>query len=178
MLTGCNTPDSLVRPFIPRHFSYSRIEIEKRIHDRWRYEKKVLGVFEVKIDSPKVRLLPESNRLRCAFNMTLRRPFSSNVVKGTITVAGMLRFDNASRTISLVNTEVEAMDAEGLPVNDPVLQTISALFGGTLTDIKLYELKSEDLRFAGVQFDPIQFTVKPDEVEVELEARSKHPAEE
>jgi Protein of unknown function (DUF1439) len=174
-MTGCSTSkEYVVSALLPRHFFYSQAEIQKKIAEKWHVDQKVLQLFEVKIDSPEISLQAEHNRLRGSFHLVIRRPFSSRPIEGRLRVAGKLRFDSPSRTIQLIQTQVEAIDAEGFSFQDPVLQTISDLFGGTLTDIPLYTLKPEDLNYAGVQFDPIHFTVKSDGVDVELEPRSKH----
>jgi hypothetical protein len=86
---------------------------------------------------------------------------------------GRLKFDPISRSIVLVDTHVDALNAQGEASNDPLLKTIAGLFGGTLTDIKLYEMKPEDLRYGGVLFDPVAFTVKEKGVDVELQPRTE-----
>ncbi len=172
MLTGCDLHDRVVEAVIPKHIFYTRADIQKRIAEHWNVNKKSLG-FEVKIDSPQIDLVPDENRLKCIFKLNIRPPLSYRELRGSVVVSGALRFDASSRKIYLVNTEIIAINSEGSPFDVPVVQMISGLLGGTLTDIKLYELKPEDLRFAGVVFDPIGFTVKEKGIEVLLEPHHK-----
>lgn len=173
VMVGCRPTDAVVEALMPRHFFFSREEIQAKIAERWNFDKKVLGLFQLKIDTPVVSLSPESNRLRCAFKLLLRRPLGSNL-EGGLTVLGRLKFDPISRSIVLVDTHVDALNAQGEASNDPLLKTIAGLFGGTLTDIKLYEMKPEDLRYGGVLFDPVAFTVKEKGVDVELQPRTEN----
>ncbi|MES2208088.1 MAG: DUF1439 domain-containing protein [Pseudomonadota bacterium] len=172
VLAGCDFHDRVVEAVIPQHIFYTRTDIQKRIAERWNVDKKSLG-FAIKIDSPQIELVPDTNRLKCSFKLSIRPPLSSHELRGSLVVSGALRFDAPSRKIYLVNTEIIAINSEGSPFEAPIVQLISGLFGGTLTDIKLYELKPEDLRFAGVMFDPIGFTVQEKGIEVQLEPHAK-----
>jgi hypothetical protein len=147
----------------PNSIDIDQARIEQAIAKRFPFETRWLGVFDVSASAPRLRLLPETNRV--AFDIELQagdRVFARRL-RGAMSLEGGLRFEPSDASLRLANVRVDRFALEGLP--DAMwshTDRLGALIAEQLLDdVALYTL-SEDhkarLRGAGKQPGTVRVT--------------------
>jgi hypothetical protein len=108
-LGGCATST-------PRAFTLSERQILATLAERFPANRRVLEVFDARLASPKLKLLPVEDRLMLGFDLGVQeRVLTSRTFKGNLMFSSGLRFDAGDSTIRLVRVRRENLAIDGLP---------------------------------------------------------------
>jgi hypothetical protein len=132
----------------PRQINISEAQLLERIANRFPVKQRYLGLFEVTLDQPRLRLLPEENRVGTEVSYLFGLPLpGSSDIKGKLELSYGLRLESSDATLRLTQARVERLDVDGL--NAAQAAQVKRL-GGLLADDVLkeavvYRLKKEDM---------------------------------
>ena len=107
--TGCATSG-------PREFTLSERQILAALSERFPANRRVLEVFDVRLASPRLKLLPAEDRLMLGFDLGVQeRLLTSRAFKGHLMFSSGLRFDAGDATVRLDRVRRENLSIDGLP---------------------------------------------------------------
>lgn len=107
--TGCATSG-------PREFTLSERQILAALSERFPANRRVLEVFDVRLASPRLKLLPAEDRLMLGFDLGVQeRLITSRLFKGNLMFSSGLRFDAGDATVRLDRVRRENLSIDGLP---------------------------------------------------------------
>jgi hypothetical protein len=160
-------------PLQEREILIPAAKLEGALAKRVSFEKKLLDVFSVKIDRPKLTTDVPAQRLRVEFALTLSHPFSNRPLTGGTAISGALGFDPASSSIVLLDPKLEALRVDAVP---PALSEVASRLGSALgaellAKYPLVALRDKDLSTFGREYSVAGFEVLADGVRVTLKAK-------
>ena len=137
--------------FGPRTVEVSRARLQELIARRFPIDRRVLNAIDITVDSPRLTMQPESNRV--AVEVSLRAGSDGAVstqVNGSLLVSEGLRFEPSDNTVRLVDVRVERFAIDGLPGNwqrqlDRLDRLGKPLAKALLDDQVLYALRPKDI---------------------------------
>jgi pimeloyl-ACP methyl ester carboxylesterase len=156
----------------PRTMTLSEDELARLVARQLPLEHKVLDVVGLRLDSAKLRLLPERNRLAAEMNATATEPFGGNDFPARIALDFALRFNEATQAIEMSEVRVNRLHVDNIPA---VLQEhVGGSLGREITQelldgLPLYKFRQRDLQIAqGLGLRPGAIEVTPRGVEIAL----------
>jgi hypothetical protein len=155
----------------PKSIEVDEATLQRAIADRFPVETRWLGAFDVSVTSPRLRLLPQTNRIATDIDVTVGDRLFVRNLRGSLSVESGLRFEPRDSTLRLAQVRVERFAIAGLP--EASLQTArlgSLLVEQVLEGAVLYTLSEDQkarLRRRGVQPGAVQ--VKPGALSIALE---------
>lgn len=170
--TGC-----ALRPPGPRTLEISEAQLVDRIAQQFPLQRRVLEVFELTLQDPRVRLMPDENRIGTDMAYMVGRPArpSSRTLRGRLRISYGLRLDAQDMTVRLQDVRVEPLSDDELsgPMTDHVGRMGGMLAEELLRDFVVYRIRPEDLKGAARQgYRPTQLTVVPGGLQLRLEPLS------
>ena len=165
LLSGCA---SLVGP---REVVVPLSRLQNELNQRFPQNNRYLEVFDITLNQPKLVLLPVQNRVQFEFDVAIAPPLTSKRIAASLALSGSLRVDNQRHALMLVDSRVERMQVDGV---DAVVGRQFGKLGNFVVDRIFKEnpvmrFKEDDLRRAGVQFEPKSITVRSDALVIALD---------
>jgi hypothetical protein len=155
----------------PRTITFTESDLARLIERNAPVDRRLLDVIDVHVSAPRVKLLPETNRLFTELDVTTTERISGKTYGGSIALDYALRYDDAEKAIRLTQVRVGKFELIGVP--SPTMRGLNRL--GTLIaetmldDLVLYRFKPADLRNAeGLGYKPGAVTVTSRGIEVTL----------
>lgn len=133
--------------FAPRNIEVPQERLAQWVFGRFPYSARLLDVIELSVATPRLRLLPESNRLATDLEVTLAEPVLRLAYRGAVTLAAGLRFEVADNTVRLTNVQIESLRIDGLPalLQRQVERAGARLAEQLLSDRAVYTLRPQDI---------------------------------
>jgi hypothetical protein len=133
---------------VPRSVDVPQARLQELLARRFPVHKRLFDLFDVSVDSPRLTLQPESNRV--AVELALNAAGDGAVktsMTGSLLVSEALRFEPADHTIRLADVRVERFAIEGLPGSwQRQLDRLGKpLATALLEDQVLYALRPKDI---------------------------------
>ena len=143
-LTGCTS----LGPSSPRTFVLSESQLNDVLSRQLPLTRRVLEVVDVKVTTPRVQLLPQSNRMATDLAITATDSVFGRSYQGTLAVDSGLRLDEAVQGIRLTDVRVTKLELVGVPERmQSVVNRLGAVVAEQmLKDLIIYRFKPEDLR--------------------------------
>lgn len=140
--TGCTSL------FAPKSIEVPLARIEQWVAARLPYSTRLADVFDLTVAVPRLRLLPEVNRVAADVAVSLDEPLLRLAWHGSVTVAAGLRFEVSDNSVRLTNVQVERLQFDGLPpgLKNRVEQAGAMLADQLLRDRPVYTLRSQDVQ--------------------------------
>jgi len=137
----------------PRTLHVGEAELQARLMRHFPLQRRLLGLLDLQLSAPRLRLLPQANRLATAFDFTVGSQLNGRRRSGQIEVEYGLRYDADGAAIRLVQPRIlrldtGAGDAARLP--EPAQELVEAALDG----MALYRVPPErlkHLRASGLQ---------------------------
>lgn len=134
--------------FGPRTVDVPQARLQELIARRFPIDKRLFDAIDVTVDSPRLSLQPDSNRI--AVELALRAGSGGAVsaqMAGSLLVSEGLRFESSDNTVRLVDVRVERFAIDGLPGNwQRQLDRLGKpLAKALLEDQVLYALRPKDV---------------------------------
>jgi len=140
-LAGCTA-------FAPNKLELSQARLQELVARHFPVDKRVLDAIDLTLDSPRIGLQPEANRI--SVELSLRASGGGALsarMAGSLLVSEGLRFEPSDHTIRLVDVRVERFVIDGLPSSwQRQLDRLGKpLARGLLEDQVLYTLRPKDV---------------------------------
>lgn len=100
---------------VPRSVELSQQQIESALARKMPYESRIAELFQVKVSSPRLTLLPDSNRLRLDFTVEATDRIVRRAVQGDLAVSFSLRYEPSDTSLRATGVRVERFDLQGVP---------------------------------------------------------------
>lgn len=132
----------------PRTVELSQARLQELVARRFPVDRRLLDAIDLTLDSPRVGLHPEANRI--SVEVALRAHGGGPIqtrMSGSLLVSESLRFEPSDNTVRLVDVQVERFVIDGLPASwQRQLDRIGKpLARGLLEDQVLYTLRPKDV---------------------------------
>ena len=141
-LAGCSTLAG------PRTIEISQARLVEAMTRQFPLQISLLAPIELMAVSPRLRLLPDENRLGTEIDLQLARGFGARGWTGTVGFSYGLRYEPRDRTLRLDRLQIDRLDL-GSHIGLPNLRggrVATALAEELLNDLVVYELRPEDVR--------------------------------
>jgi hypothetical protein len=157
----------------PPTVTLSESELERLLQRSFPLERQLLDVFVVTVDTPRLRLRPESNRLAAELDVRARDRLFAGRWQGRCSFEAALRWEPRDQTLRLTQVRVQdlALDNPASPVRSTTERIGAALAERVLEDLNIYRLppeRADKLRQAG--YVPGAVTVTSRGVEITFAA--------
>ncbi|PYE79880.1 DUF1439 domain-containing protein [Xylophilus ampelinus] len=152
-------------------YTIGRDEVQAGIAKRFPVGLRYMEMFEVKLTSPRVALLPQTNRLSVTVDATVRNPlFLPTPVPGVLEISSGLKFDAQARAVRLHEPTAERLTLQGLSAADSRnLQALGATVARELLrDYPLHTFTEDELRLGNRKVEIGDITVTDAGLAVEV----------
>lgn len=158
-----------------RTYTLDEAEIARLIAREFPFSKRLLEVLDVQVDTPRVRLLPTTNRIGTDLDVKASERVFGRQLAGRMGLDYALRYDEADRTLELADVRVERLVFDDLPASmQPLINRLGPVLAEQLLNgFVLRRFKPEELRgVLGQGLKPGAITVTERGLELRLaEAR-------
>ena len=145
--------------FGPRTVEVSQAQLEELLARRFPLTRRVLEIFDVTVSAPRLRLLPEANRIATDFELASTDRLLRAQHRGTLALTFGLRFEPGDNTLRATQVKVERLQIDGAPA--PLQRQVERL--GTLLAAQALD-------------DQVVHTLRPKDVEA-VQGRGYRPGE-
>lgn len=155
----------------PRVITLSEADLSRQIERQFPLERSLLGALTIRVETPRVSLLPEANRIGTELDFSGSVARSARMSRGQIALDYALRYDEPSKSVRLTQVRVTRLQFDGLRDQPKAaVDKFGALLAEQLLhDLPLYRFKPEDLKNAeGRGLRPGSVTVRQRGVEIAL----------
>lgn len=167
-LTGCG-----VMPPGPRQIDVSEAQLLSRIASRFPVKQRQLGLIDVTLDQPRLRLLPEENRVVTEMAYTVGVALTGVApVKGQLELSYGLRYEPSDNTVRLHQARVERLGVDGLSAAQAAqVKKIGGLMAeDLLKEAVVHRVKPEELQsLSGRGYKPGVLKVVPGGLRLQLD---------
>ncbi len=155
----------------PRLITLTEADLSRQIEKQFPLERSLLGALSIRVEAPRVSLLPDSNRIATELDFSGSLARSARSSRGQIVLDYALRYDEPSKSVRLTQVRVKRLQFDGL--RDQPKAAVDKfgmlLAEQLLQDLPIYRFKPEDLRTAeGKGYRPGSVTVRQRAVEITL----------
>jgi len=157
----------------PRQIHISEAQLLSRVASQFPMQQRQLGLFSVTLDRPRLRLLPEENRIATEVTYAVGLALAGAApVTGQLELSYGLRFEPGDATVRLAQVRVEHLGVDGLSAAQAAqIKQIGGLMSDdVLKDAVVYRVKPEDLQaLSGRGYRPGALRVVPGGVRLQLD---------
>lgn len=163
-------------PGPPSRMTLSPDEIARLLDRHFPQDRRVLEVLDVSLRSPRVRLLPERNRIAARLDIGVRERVLGGRWNGSLAFDSALRWEPRDLTLRLDQARVADLRlvSDGDATRTPAERLGAALIERVLDDLVLYTLpaeRAESLRAAGMAPSGVVVTASGVEITLSPVAR-------
>jgi len=155
----------------PRTLVLSEADLNRLLDEHGPFQRRLIDVLDVRVQHPKVSLLPDSNRLASEFEVGLTERVSGRSYNGRMAIDYGLRYDDTMQAIRLTQVRVNRLEVDKLPSQSQSgLGNLGKLIAeNLLDDAVLYRVRPEDLKSAeGRGYKPGNIAITSRGVELTL----------
>lgn len=155
----------------PRDMEISLARLQESIASRFPFNSRYLDLIDIQVTNPRVKLLPDTNRILTSMDASVAPPFLKRSWNGNLSVSGQLRFDPARNALVLAEPRVEQFAVNGLdPLYANQITKVGALLSEQLLkDLPLYTFRPEEFGYAGTRLIPTKITTRSNSLVVTFE---------
>ncbi|WP_119154791.1 DUF1439 domain-containing protein [Caldimonas tepidiphila] len=156
----------------PRTVSLSSEELARVIGSRFPYRNRYLQTIEVAVSAPRLRMLPQSNRIGTELQLTASELLLNRGWRGTFGLSHGLRFERSDASVRVTELRVDRLDVSGVPsaMESQLGRIAVPLAEQLLHDFPVYRFRPEQLRgLQGLRFVPAGIAVTHSGVSITLE---------
>lgn len=154
----------------PRTLHFTTAQIQQKLNAKLASPMTVMKVFQVQLTNAIVSVEPGMNRLHTLMDASISGPLLAKPLHGKMDVAGVLRFDASQQAVVLDQATLESVNIEGAGEEaNKWLQTVARQLGEKwLSSLVLYQVKPEDLKVGQTVYQPTDFRLQPDGLQITL----------
>lgn len=151
LLAGC----AAVPPG-PRTLEISEARLARMLATRFPLDHRYMELLDVSLTQPRMRLLPEENRIRTDLRYSLGTVISgTRRVEGEMSLSYGLRYEPSDQTVRLAEVRVDRFEVPGLPERAERMSRLGgAVTEALMRDAVIHRFKPEDLQVGGWTYQP------------------------
>ena len=147
-LTACAAGSSAAN--VLRTMTLSQSQLNELVSKRFPYKRDFSGLADLSLQSPRLRLLPQTNRLGTALDMVVSERLTGSRYTGGMDLDYGLRFDDKEGAIRMNDVKVNRVDVDQVP---PAQRQLLSQYGPRaaetlLSNMVLYRIPEEYLGMA------------------------------
>ena len=159
--------------FGPPTVTLTESDLERLLQRNFPIERQLLEVLQVTVDRPRLRLLPERNRVAAELSVSARERLFTRRWQGRCSFEAALRWEDRDQSVRLTQVRVQdlALDEATVPTRSTFERLAAVLAEKVLEDLSIYRLPPEraaQMRQAG--YVPGAVTVTARGVEITFAA--------
>lgn len=153
-----------------RTLHMSTAQLQENMNRKLKKPITVLRVFHVQLSNARVSVEQGSGRIHTLMDANIHSDLLANAATGKLGLSGVLNFDQTRQVVVLDQPEVDSLqlDQAGSEWNALAQQLAKEIGRQWFKQVVLYELKPEDLTYAGRRYQPNQFKVSQEGLSVTL----------
>jgi hypothetical protein len=171
LLAAC--ANSLFNPG-PRSYIISQAQLLDIIAKRFPFNERVAELLDLQAVAPRIKLLPESNRIATELDVNLTERLLRTAFKGSLAMNYGLRFEPSDNSIRMTDVKVSSLVVDGVPdrYQNLVGRLAPVLAERLLNDFSLHQISAKDLGVVnGWGYAPGGFQVTPQGLSISLTPR-------
>ena len=163
-------------PSGPRSVTLTLEQMQEKLAQRFPRRYPMAGLIELNLQTPRLALLPEQNRLQLVMALEASGAALRRIYTGRMDLDFSLRYEPADQTVRATDLRVHAAQIDGLP---PQAAQWLGRFGPALAqqalrEVVLHQLQAKDLALAdSLGLQPGRMTVTPRGLVIELAPRAQ-----
>lgn len=157
-----------------RSYSIGQAQLAELVAKRFPHTRSFSGLAELQLRSPRLRLIPEQNRLGTLIDVVVTENLTGSRSQGSIDLDYGLRFDAQRGAVVMSDARVNRVDFDRIPplYRQPFAQNAPRVAEQLLANLELYRIPPEQLELArGIGFVVNALRVTPEGLKVELAPR-------
>ena len=168
-LTGCAAFVGPRDVEVPMHRLQAGLEKRFPVHHR------ALGIFDIELTRPQLAADGQADRIALTTDLSVTPLLTRSSWQGSMTLSGYLKVDNVRNAVYLADARVDnfAINSMDERAQGRLQAAGNVLADSLMRDVPLYSFKPEDLRYAGVQFQPTSIRATPRGLSIHLEPLSQ-----
>lgn len=146
-------------------------QLQQAIGKRFPYQQKLADVLDLKILSPRLALLPDTNRIGTELDLNLLERIGGRTYTGTMALDYGLRFEASDKSVRMTGVRVSSVKLNSVPepFNEAISRHMPRLAEQLLTDYPLHTFSEQDMMLVnGLGFEPGEIRVTPNGLRVTL----------
>jgi hypothetical protein len=172
LLSGCAG-----LPLGPDHVLLSEADLARRLAERFPFQKRYLELFDIQLSDPRLRLMPESNRLGTRFSYGVGGAWlGQRGIEGLADFSYALRFEPSDASVRLSEVRLDSFELPGAgAAQASQLRRVAGLVAEQwLEGQTIYRVPPERLQRAqGLGWQPAALQVVPGGVLLQLQPIKK-----
>jgi hypothetical protein len=155
-------------------YRVSAEQLQRMIAERFPVRYPVASLFDLEVDTPRLRMLPELNRLASDFTVQAAGPALRRSYTGSFEVDFRLRYEASDQSIRAHDLRARSFQLPGLTPQALALLDAygQALAQQALLEVVLHRLRARDLALADAMgLQPGDITVTPDALVIAFVAK-------
>lgn len=156
----------------PRTVSLSEDHLLRMLAGRFPFRERYLQTLDVTVGMPKLRFLPQSNRLATEMRLTAAERLLNRSWEGSIGLSHGLRYEPSDLSVRLTQLRVDRLDVSGAPsaLESQLARVANLMAEQMLQDYPVHRFRPEDLRgLQGLRYVPAGMRVTHSGVSISLE---------
>ena len=151
---------------------YTDRELAYANSKRFPYQQKLADVLDLKIMSPRLALLPDTNRIGTELDLNLLERIGGRTYTGTMALDYGLRFERSDNTVRMTGVRVSSVRLNDVPepFNGAISRHMPRMAEQLLSNYALHTFSDQDMSFvSGLGFEPGEIKVTPKGLRVTLD---------
>jgi hypothetical protein len=147
-------------------------QLQATIGKRFPYQQKLADVLDLKILSPRLALLPDTNRIGTELDLNLLERIGGRTYTGTMALDYGLRFERADNTVRMTGVRVSSVRLNDVPepFNGAISRHMPRMAEQLLNNYALHTFSEQDMMLvSGLGFEPGEIKVTPKGLRVTLD---------
>lgn len=146
----------------PREIEVPLAKLQQHVDKKFPINHRYLELFNIALGSPKLALMPDSQRIGMTIDAAISPPLAKRSWKGTLSLSASLKIDLGNNALHLTEMKIEnfAIDGGDTAYQRQLMKIANLIGDKLIRDVPIYTFKAEDLRVAGTNFAPTRITTK------------------
>lgn len=140
----------------PRQVELPLHKLQAGLDRRFPIDNSMLSALNIHLSRPQISIQPEMDRVALALDASVAPPFMRDAWTGSLAFSGRLYVDAGRSAVMMAEPRVDRIDfgAGSGSLERQMASVANGLIGTLVRDVPVYTFRTEDLRYAGVQFTP------------------------
>jgi len=154
----------------PREVDLPLSKLQASLDRRFPMDNRLLELFDVRLSRPQLAV-HAGDRLSLTVDASVAQSFLRHPLAGSLAFSGRLYIDQARSGVYMAEPRIERFEINGLDasVQRQLARAANGVMDKVVLDIPVYTFRSEDLRYAGVQYVPTRIVTTANGLRVSLE---------
>jgi hypothetical protein len=147
-------------------------QLQATIGKRFPYQQKLADVLDLKILSPRLALLPDTNRIGTELDLNLLERIGGRTYTGTMALDYGLRFEASDKSVRMTGVRVSSVKLNNVPepFNEAISRHMPRMAEQLLNNYALHTFSEQDMMLvSGLGFEPGEIKVTPKGLRVTLD---------